>query len=147
ERGTTMSALVGVIRVLQSDLEPMITPTSALIVVPLSGAPAGALKNQQATQLGVACHVGANQRAGWLEGATLYRKAVAVAPVACRVGRVRHRADPAALRDAGRPHAAGCRMSGKRHPSPSPPSRAPLSGPGLSRPTEVGTSLPLRLSK
>src|SRR5690606_10486265 len=100
----------------------MITPTSALIVVPLSGAPAGALKNQQATQLGVACHVGANQRAGWLEGATLYRKAVAVAPVACRVGRVRHRADPAALRDAGRPRATGFapRRWAAGVPAPSP---------------------------
>src|SRR5690606_20093211 len=72
------------LRVDQSDLEPMITPTSALIVAPLRLRPA-ARQNQRATrETGVARHVGANQQACWFKGAQLYRKAKIVAPSTCQ---------------------------------------------------------------
>src|ERR1700712_5505994 len=50
------------LRVDQSDLEPMITPTSALIVVPLHRAPAGASKNNKPRgKTGVACRTNYDQ--------------------------------------------------------------------------------------
>src|SRR5690606_15172998 len=61
------------LRVDQSDLEPMITPTSAVIVVPL--VVRAALQNQTSHSRWPGSSQ-VNQRARWFEGAELYRKAM-----------------------------------------------------------------------